>query len=71
MSCACYQWNSIVHYELAGINLKIDEQINSIVNTAFRYGIIEQYDRSHESYGIDDVKIIMEYTEDRVSLLLR
>ena len=63
--------SSIVHCELTGVDLKIDKQINSIVNAAFRYGIIERYDKSNGSYGIDDVKLVLEYTEDRISPLLR
>lgn len=58
----------MIHRELTGEDYKIDKQIESIVKTAIRYGIIEQCD---EPYDIEDVKIIIEYTEDRIDPILR
>ena len=59
---------SIIHCELTGTDYRIDEQINSIVRTAIRYGIVEQYDGP---YDIEDIKIIIECTEDRIRPILR
>ena len=57
----------IIHHEITGEDLRIEKQINQIVETAIKYGVYERYD---EPYGIDDVKLVIDCSMDRITSIL-
>lgn len=59
--------NCIIRQEITGKDLRIDMQINQIVETAIRYGV---YERDDEPYGIDDVNLVIDCSMDRITPVL-